>query len=124
MPIRSFTELVAWKRSHSLVIDVYKITKSFPNEERFGLTDQLRRAVVSVSSNIAEGFNKRTSADKNHFYSIALGSVAEIQNQLLISRDLNYLKNDIFQILGRHTVEVHKLVNALMKSSKTKAENT
>jgi four helix bundle protein len=120
MPIRSFTELVAWKRSHSLVIDVYKITKSFPNEERFGLTDQLRRAVVSVSSNIAEGFNKRTSSDKNHFYSIALGSVAEIQNQLLISRDLGYITNEVFQTLGKQTVEVHKLINGLIKSSQTK----
>lgn len=120
MPIKSFTELIAWKRSHSLVIDVYKATKNFPYEERFGLTDQLRRAAVSVSSNIAEGFNKRTTADKNHFYSMALGSVAEIQNQLLISRDLDYLENEVFQTLAHRTVEVHKLINGPIKSSQTK----
>lgn len=120
MPIKSFTELVAWKRAHSLVINVYNITKSFPYEERFGLSDQLRRAVVSVTSNIAEGFNRRTAVDKNHFYGTALGSIAEIQSQLLISRDLNYLKSDIFQTLGSQTVEIHKLINGLIKSSQTK----
>jgi four helix bundle protein len=80
--IRSFTDLDAWKKGHELVLMVYKITKSFPNEEVFGLTIQMRRSAVSSTSNIAEGFSRHTHKEKIQFYSIALGSVTELQNQL------------------------------------------
>ena len=120
MKITSFTQLDAWKVAHELVIEVYKITDVFPKQERYGLIDQLRRAVVSITSNIAEGFYKRTAADKNHFFIISIGSVAEIQNQLLIARDLNYLDRGAFKELAEKSVRVHKLLNGLLKSSQTK----
>lgn len=119
--IHSFTDLIVWQKSHKFVIQIYKVTANFPNQEKYGLVDQLRRAAVSITSNIAEGFYRRTSIDKSHFYFTSLGSLAEIQNQLIISRDLNYINNDLFQRLGKDSVEVHKLINGLIKSSSTKS---
>jgi len=80
--IRHFTDLRAWQEGHTLVLAVYKVTKDFPKEELFGLTNQIRRAVVSVTSNIAEGFTRYSSKEKNQFYFVCLGSLAEVQNQL------------------------------------------
>lgn len=118
--ITSFTGLIAWKKAHKFVLNIYKITTTFPKEERYGLVDQMRRAVVSITSNIAEGFGRRTSLDKNNFYYQALTSLLEIQNQLLIARDLSYITNEVFQSLAIDSVEVNKLINGLIKSSKTK----
>jgi len=86
--IKSFMDLDAWKEGHRLVLEIYQITKKFPREELFGLTNQLRRAAVSFTSNIAEGFSRNSYKEKLQFYSMALGSLTEIQNQLLISRDI------------------------------------
>jgi four helix bundle protein len=94
--IKSFTDLNAWKEAHKLVLMIYKVTKEFPKEEIFGLVSQMRRAVISISSNIAEGFSRYTSRDKHHFYSMALGSLTELQNQLLVTRDVKYCKKDDF----------------------------
>jgi len=122
--IKSFTDLNAWKESHKLVLMVYKTTKDFPSDERFGLSNQLRRAVVSISSNIAEGFSRRSQEDKNHFYFMAQGSNTEVQNQLLIARDVGYINKDNFKENANQTVVVNKLINGLIKSSRTKIHNT
>lgn len=119
--IRTFTQLTAWKKAHRFVLFIYKITKAFPKEELYGLVNQLRRAVVSITSNIAEGFYRRTANDKNHFYYDSLVSLAEVQNQLIISRDLTYVTNNVFQDLAGNSIEVHKLINGLIKSSSTKS---
>jgi four helix bundle protein len=119
--IRSFTDLIVWQKAHRFVLQIYRQTNSFPKEERYGLVDQLRRAAVSITSNISEGFYRRTSVDKSHFYYTSLGSLAEIQNQLILSRDLNYINNESFQKLGKESVEIHKLINGLIKSSSTKS---
>jgi len=116
--IRSFTDLNAWKEGHNLVLIIYKITKTFPIDEKFGLIDQMRRCVVSITSNIAEGFSRRTKKEKSQFFYMVLGSVTELQNQLLISRDLGYLKAEDFKEIANKTVVVSKLVNGLIKSSK------
>jgi four helix bundle protein len=116
--IRSFTDLNTWKEGHRLVLDVYKITKLFPPEERYCLIDQMRRCVVSVTSNIAEGFSRKTKKEKAQFFYMALGSVSELQNQLLICRDLGYIKAEDFKKIANQTVVVSKLVNGLIKSSK------
>lgn len=92
--IRSFTDLHAWQKAHELVLEVYKITKYFPREEQFGLTNQIRRASISVSSNLAEGFSRRSYKEKIQFYSMALGSTTEVQNQLLIAKDVDYITPD------------------------------
>ena len=115
--IKLFTDLIAWQKSHRLVLVVYKLTKSFPKEELFCLTSQLRRCVISISSNIAEGFSRRTHNDKTHFNTMALGSVTELQNQLIIASDLGYIQKESFQMVFELTVEVHKLINSLIKSA-------
>lgn len=94
--IKSFTDLDAWKEGHKLVLDIYKITKDFPKEEQFGLTIQLRRAGVSFTSNIAEGFSRNSYKEKLQFYSTALGSLTEIQNQLLVAKDIGYITRENF----------------------------
>lgn len=117
--IKSFTDLNAWKEAHSLVLEVYEITKEFPKEEQFGLTNQIRRAIVSVTSNIAEGFSRNSYKEKSQFYSMSLGSLTEVQNQLLIARDLKYLSKEKFSNLAEKSVTVSKLLNGLIKKSKT-----
>jgi four helix bundle protein len=114
--ITSFTQLVAWQKAHTLVLGVYKATEKFPPSEQFGLTNQIRRAAVSVTSNIAEGFSRQTAADKIHFYHMALGSCTEVQNQLILSRDLSYMANGKFTGLADLSVEAHKLLNGLIKA--------
>lgn len=118
--IHSFTDLIVWQKAHRFVLQIYKLTKDFPKEEKYSLIDQLRRAAVSITSNISEGFYRRTSNDKSHFYYMSIGSLAEIQNQLIISRDLGYLDNEMFQKIGKESVEIHKLINGIIKSSATK----
>jgi len=118
--IRSFTDLNTWKEAHKLVLAVYKITKNFPKEELFGLISQMRRAAVSITSNVAEGFSRRSYKEKIRFYSMAQGSNTELQNQLLIARDIGYLKELEFIKIANQSVTVHKLLNGLIKASRNK----
>lgn len=117
MKIKSFTDLLAWKEAHKLVISIYKSTKLFPREETYSLVDQMRRCVVSVSSNIAEGFSRQSKKEKLQFYSMAKGSLTELQNQLLVARDVGYMNPAAFKILAEQTILVHKLLNGLIKSA-------
>ena len=121
--IKSFTGLNAWKEGHKLVLLIYKETGNFPEKEVFGLTSQMRRCVVSITSNIAEGFSRSTSKDKNNFFSFALGSLTELQNQLLVAKDIKYLKKDDFSLIARQTVVVSKLINGLRKYNFKKEHN-
>jgi four helix bundle protein len=115
--IQDFKDLIAWQKGHQLVLMIYKITKEFPREEQFGLVNQLRRAAVSITSNIAEGFSRGSYKDKSKFYSMALGSLTEVQNQILISRDVGYTRLEIFNQVNELTIEVNKIINGLIKSS-------
>jgi len=117
--IYSFTDLEVWQEGHKLVLMVYKITKNFPKEELFSLTNQLRRAVVSITSNIAEGFSRQGYKEKLQFYYMALGSLTEVKNQLLIAKDLKYLTRKDFDILAKQIIIVHKLLNAFISKTKT-----
>ena len=114
--ITSFTDLNAWKEGHRLMLAIYKETAKFPRDERFCLIDQLRRASISITSNIAEGFSRFGRNEKRLFYRISLGSLTELQNQLLIARDLGYLSKEDFDNLAEMTVGVSKLINGLIKS--------
>jgi four helix bundle protein len=116
--IRSFTDLNAWIEGHKLVLMIYNITRSFPKEEMFGLISQMRRCAVSITSNIAEGFGRQTYKEKTQFYSIAIGSVTELQNQLLVARDVGYITKDEFDKLQKQAITVSKITNGLIKSSK------
>lgn len=113
--IKSFTDLNAWKESHKLALLVYKITEKYPDKETFGLVSQMRRAAVSISSNIAEGFSRGTVKDKYQFYLVGYGSLTELQNQLLLSRDLKFLTTDAFKEAADQTVVVAKLINGLKR---------
>ncbi|HOX96622.1 MAG TPA: four helix bundle protein [Candidatus Woesebacteria bacterium] len=113
--IKSFTDLNAWKEAHSLDLFIYNITKSFPKDEQYSLTNQIRRASVSVSSNIAEGFSRRSSLEKRQFFHQALGSLTEVQNQLLIAKDIGYIKQKDFTTIAEQTIIVSKLINSLIK---------
>jgi len=116
--IKSFTDLDAWKEGHKLVLMIYSITKDFPKEEMFGLVSQIRRCAVSITSNIAEGFSRWSYKEKSQFYSIALGSVTELQSQLLIARDVGCVANEKFNEIADQAIKVHKIINGLIKSSK------
>ena len=97
--IRKFTDLNTSWEGHKLVLMVYKNTEKFPDKERHGITDQMRRAAISLTSNIAEGFSRRSSREKNRFYDIAQASLVELQNQLIISKDVDYLIESDFKKL-------------------------
>lgn len=117
--IKSFTGLEAWRQSHVLVLTVYKLTRGFPKEELFALTNQIRRCVVSITSNIAEGFSRASWKEKSQFYSMALGSLTELQNQLLVSRDVGYLSRSQFESIADQTVVASRLINGLIKKSRS-----
>lgn len=113
--IKDFRDLVVWRRGHELVVQTYRATRSFPKEELFGLTSQMRRCSVSITSNIAEGFGRFSRPDKNRFYTIAQGSTTELQNQLIVAKDVGLLKEDQFATLFNKSVEVHKMLTALIR---------
>lgn len=117
--IKSFTDLEVWKEGHKLVILVYRETDTFPQKEIFALTNQMRRCVVSVTSNIAEGFSRQSYKEKVQLYCIAQGSLTELQNQLLIARDVGFLTKEKFKQLADQSVIVHRIMNGLIKKSKT-----
>ena len=123
-PVSSFTGLNTWKAGHKLVLHVYKKTKDFPKEELFGLTNQLRRASVSITSNIAEGFSRKSFSEKLQFYSMSLGSLTEVQNQLLIARDVGYLQKIEFDEMADEAIIISKLLNGLIKSTRTIIHNS
>lgn len=114
--INNFYDLDCWKKGHGFVLEIYEITKDFPKEEIFGIISQIRRAVVSIVANIAEGFGRYHYKDKIKFYYNSRGSVAEVQSLLFIAKDLNYLKNDKFDRLISISNEVRQLINGLIRS--------
>lgn len=122
--IKNFTDLNAWKEAHRLVLFIYKLTKYFPKDEQFGLINQLRRAVISITSNIAEGFSRNSYKEKSQFYSVALGSLTEVQNQLIIAKDLEYITNAQYFQAEEITILINKLLNGLIKMSKTMIHNS
>ncbi|HEY4483493.1 MAG TPA: four helix bundle protein [Candidatus Paceibacterota bacterium] len=117
--IKTFTDLDAWKIGHEIVLETYKVTKTFPKDELFALTSQMRRCVVSITSNIAEGFSRQSYKEKLQFYSISQGSVTELQNQVLIARDIGYLDNEIHDKLANKLVTLQKILNGLIKKTRS-----
>lgn len=120
--IRNFTDLNCWKCGHMIVLDTYRLTRTFPSEEKFGLVSQMRRASVSVTSNIAEGFSRRSKKDKAHFYTMAAASLTELENQFIISKDLHFLDQGSFLIELKQIKTAQKILNGLI--SKTRDTQT
>ena len=112
----SWQELLVWQKAHAAVLEVYRTTQTFPPDERFRLTDQLCRAATSISTNIAEGKGRHTSADFRHFLVIARGSTEETRYLLLLARDLGYLTPDRYIDLSSTYTEISKMLNGLLKT--------
>ncbi|MBI4363474.1 MAG: four helix bundle protein, partial [Candidatus Doudnabacteria bacterium] len=116
--IKSFKDLIAWQEAHRLVLTLYGITNQFPHEEQFGLSGQLRRAVVSITSNIAEGFRRQSNREKIQFYSLSLGSLSEVESQIIIARDIKYISEDEYNNIDVQIKTVFRLLNAFIRSTK------
>lgn len=114
--MRTHHDLEVWKRSIDFVTSVYKLTEDYPKTEIYGLTNQIRRAVVSIPSNIAEGAARTSKKEFSHFLSISLGSLSEVETQLIISRNLNMLANEPFENLNSQLIEIRKMIIGLKKS--------
>ncbi len=120
MPARNFRDLRAWQAAYSLTLEIYRVTAGFPKDEIFGLTSQIRRAVISVTSNIAEGFGRRGRKEKDNFYSIAHGSLTEVENQLMIAKGVGYLSDDVYQKIDDMVIQSHRLLYGLRKANQEK----
>lgn len=112
--MRDFKKLKVWERAHNFSIRLYKITKTFPREELYGITSQLRRAVISIPTNIAEGSGKQSEKDFARFLSIAAGSASETEYLLMLSKDLEFLEKSIAIDLITEINEIKKMLNAFI----------
>lgn len=127
--MQRFTELRVWHRSHSMALDVYRLTSQFPPSEQFGLTSQLRRAIVSVSCNIAEGAKRESDGEYAHLLNIAEGSLAEAECLLRLSRDLEFAPSSAANRLIQESEEVSRMICALRsrvearRNSRVRREN-
>ena len=115
--IQDFYDLEAWKEAHKSVLLVYKLFSKYPKEERYGIVDQLRRAVTSITANIAEGFGRFTYKDRVHFYYQARGSVKEIQDFLLTSRDLKIISKEDLNVVWKQIKKTEMILNGLIRST-------
>jgi four helix bundle protein len=108
--MRNFLNLEIWKRSHLLTLKIYKITKYFPKEEMFGLTSQMRRSSSSIPTNIAEGCGRNSNPQLGNFLQIASGSCSELQYQIILSKDLFYITEEVFNELHTDAIEVRRMI--------------
>ena len=116
MKLKNYQELIVWQRAMDLVEDVYRSSRDFPREEIYSLTSQIRRAAVSIPSNIAEGQGRRTTSDFLRHLSIAYGSLREVETQILIARRLKYIAQARLEEVMNGAGEVGRLLNGLMAS--------
>jgi four helix bundle protein len=114
--MKTHHDLDVWKKAISLVTDIYKVTEAFPKTEQYGLTNQIRRSAVSIPSNIAEGAARASSKGFSQFLSIALGSVSELETQLIVSNNLNYIAKDYYEGMMDQIVTIRKMIIGLKKT--------
>ena len=119
---QSYRELIAWKKARALVTEIYKSTETFPSREQYGLTSQIRRAAVSVTSNIAEGQARHSQKEFKQFLSHARGSLAEVETQIILAQDLKFLSAPEGTRLLELTAELGRILNALIAAIKLRAE--
>lgn len=113
----SFEKLEVWNKSRLLTKKVYLITRNFPDSEKFGLVAQLRRAIISVCSNIAEGASRWSKNDQGHFYNMSFSSLMEVLNQLILSCDLDYLETDVLSEIRSDIHVISLMLNNLSKAT-------
>lgn len=116
--LKTFRDLNAWQQCRKVYRMIYDCTRQFPEEERFGLVSQMRRAAVSASSNLAEGFGRSSSQDKAHFYVMARGSITELQNQIILATDVKLINDVNSQTILKELKLAHKMVVGLIKVTK------
>ncbi len=112
--MRDFKELKVWEKSHQIVLEIYRLTKEYPKDELYGLTSQMRRAAVSVTSNIVEGSARSSNSDFSRFLFMSLGSANELDYQLLLSKDLEYIDSESYLKLNNEIIEIKKMINAFI----------
>nr|MBI5455735.1 four helix bundle protein [Candidatus Levybacteria bacterium] len=111
--MKSYKELIVWQKSIKLVKEIFILTAMFPKSEIYGIISQMRRAVVSIPSNIAEGFGRRSLAESSQFHSIAYGSALELETQLIIAKELKLVREGYFETSENLLLEVCKMLNAM-----------
>jgi len=116
--IKNFKDLRVWKRAYELTLYIYKVTKKFPKEELYGIVSQMRRASVSIVSNIAEGNSRKGKAEYIQFLFVAYGSLAELETQILLAKDLGYIVNEEFDVLIRMRDEIGAMLYKLIQRLK------
>jgi four helix bundle protein len=121
--VQDFRELKVWQRAHSFVLAIYNHSQSFPSDERFGLTSQLRRAAVSIPANIAEGAVRSSDADFARFLHISIGSASEVDYYLLLARDLGYGPSTAFTSLNTELQEIKRMLNTLISRVRPSANS-
>ena len=119
-PSKSFTDLIVWQKAHEFVLEVYKVTRDYPMEERFALCSQFQRTAVSIPANIAEGYKKLSKADKLRFLNISQGSLEECRYYIILSRDLSYISVKTNNELTGTLEEVSKLLNSYIRGVMSK----
>lgn len=121
--IKEFTDLMAWQEAHKLVLAIYKITRLFPKEELYGLVSQLRRAVTSITANIAEGFSRWHYRERINFYYNARGSLSEVKNFLITAKDLEMISSGDFVKIYEQTKKVEIFLNGLIRSTRERGKS-
>ncbi len=121
--LKNYKELNVWQKSYELCLKIYQITAKFPNEERYGLTSQIRRSVVSIPSNIAEGYGRKTTLDYIRMLYISYGSVCELETQILLAGDLGFIDKGELDTAKKDIAEIERMLKALIKSLENKHLN-
>ena len=114
--IKSFRDLKVWQKAHEFVLYIYRVTKSFPAEEKYGLISQMRRAALSVAANIVEGFRRISAKESLRFYDISNASLEELRYEVLVAQDLGYLPESEFKTADEKMKEISKMLNSWIRS--------
>jgi len=122
-PSKSFKDLIVWQKAHQLTLFTYQVTETFPKTEQFGLISQMRRAATSVAANIAEGYRKRSAADKARFLNISEGSLDELKYFFILAKDLSYISEENQTELEHNCDEVSRLLHAYAKALRTNSNS-
>jgi four helix bundle protein len=118
--IQSFKDLIVWQKAKEFAVFIYKVFGEFPKNELYGLTSQIRRAVISVSSNIAEGFKRNSKKEKTQFYQVALGSLAEAESQIEIAKSLGFINENNYETILDCIKNLNKMLEKLVISAKNR----
>ncbi len=122
--MRPFRRLVVWRKAHAFTLDVYRVTRSFPRDEQFGLVAQLRRAAASISANLADGCGRESDRELGRFVAIASGSASGVEYHLLLARDLDYVAPAMFNTLENRVIELKRMLAALHRAIRSRARLT